>query len=198
MREEYGFSNGESQMTSLRPETRSLLTLVALLLVLPGAASAASLAADLQKSWAGQKALLMGAADAMPEASFGSRPTPEQRTFKEQVLHVAGANSFLMGFVGAKAEGPRVDTSNLATFGLEAATKAEVLAALETSFDHGAAALGEFTDDAMLEEVQGPPWVGKVTRTGMISFILGHNMDLYGQMVVYLRLEGVVPPASRR
>jgi hypothetical protein len=50
----------------------------------------------------------------------------------------------------------------------------------------------------MLEEVQGPPWVGKVTRAGMVNFILGHTMDIYGQMVVYLRLQGVVPPLSRR
>ncbi len=55
-----------------------------------------------------------------------------------------------------------------------------------------------FEAEAMLEEVQGPPWVGRVTRAAMVTFILGHNMDLYGQMVVYLRLEGVVPPASRR
>ncbi len=50
----------------------------------------------------------------------------------------------------------------------------------------------------MLEEVQGPPWVGKVTRAAMVNFILGHTMDIYGQMVVYLRLQGVTPPASAR
>jgi uncharacterized damage-inducible protein DinB len=162
------------------------------------AVSAAGLADDLQKSWSQQKALLLRTVEAMPEESFAFKPTPEQRTFAEQVLHIAGANSFLMGFTGAQSKGAEVDLSNFSTFGLEATTKAEVLAALDASFEHGTAALAEFDDAAMLEEVQGPPWVGKVTRAGMVTFILGHNMDIYGQMVVYLRLEGITPPASQR
>jgi uncharacterized damage-inducible protein DinB len=176
---------------------RTLATLVLLSLLPLSAAFGASIAADLQKSWAQQKGLIILTASAMPDESFDFKPTPEQRSFGEQILHIAGANSFLMGFTGAEAEGPEVDTSNLATFGIEASTKEEILAALARSFDHGIAALGEFDDDAMLEEVQGPPWVGKVTRAGMVTFILGHNMDIYGQMVVYLRLEGITPPASR-
>jgi uncharacterized damage-inducible protein DinB len=103
-----------------------------------------------------------------------------------------------MRFTGTDTELVEVSLANLATFGLEASTKAEYLAALEQSFDNGIAALADFSDDDMLEEVQGPPWVGKVTRAAMVHFILGHTMDIYGQMVVYLRLEGVVPPASRR
>jgi uncharacterized damage-inducible protein DinB len=159
---------------------------------------AASIAADLQKNWAQQKEMLTRSADAMPEESFDFKPTPEQRTFGEQVLHISGANSFLMRFTGTDAELAEVSLSNLATFGLKASTKADYLAALETSFDNGIAALAGFSDEQMLEEVQGPPWVGKVTRAGMVNFILGHTMDIYGQMVVYLRLQGVVPPLSRR
>ena len=176
---------------------RCLTTVIALSFV-SSVTFAASLAADLQKSWAGQKALLVRAVEAMPEASFDFKPTPAQRTFGEQVLHISGANSFLMGFTGAETKGAEVSMSNLATFGLEATTKAEYVAALERSFDDGAKALAEFDDDAMLAEVQGPPWVGKVTRAGMINFILTHTMDIYGQLVVYLRLEGVTPPASQR
>ncbi len=177
---------------------RRTLGILIACLALSSTVHAASLAGDLQKSWAQQKGLLVRTVDAMPEASFGFKPTPAQRTFGEQVLHIAGANSFLMGFSGAMAKGSKVDLSNLSTFGLEAETKAEILAALAVSFDHGTAALAEFDDDAMLEEVQGPPWVGKVTRAAMINFILGHNMDIYGQIVVYLRLQGVTPPASQR
>jgi len=175
---------------------RSTITTVALLSCVSSVAFGASLAADLQKNWAQQKAMLTRTVDAMPEESFSFKPTPAQRTFGEQVLHIAGANSFLMGFTGAEAKGAKVDLSNLATFGLEASTKAEILEALERSCDDGLVALEEFDDDAMLEEVQGPPWVGKVTRAGMITFILGHNMDIYGQIVVYLRLQGVTPPLS--
>ena len=184
-------------MNQLRSTLVAVLSALSLSIAAPPA-FAASLTTDLQKSWAQQRAMLTAAADAMPEESFDFKPTPEQRTFGEQILHISGANSFLMRFTGTDTELVEVSLANLATFGLEASTKPEYLAALEQSFDNGIAALADFSDDDMLEEVQGPPWVGKVTRAAMVNFILGHTMDIYGQMVVYLRLEGVVPPASRR
>ncbi len=79
---------------------RTIATLI-LLSCASSAAFAASLAADLQKNWAQQKALLTRTVDAMPEESFSFKPTPAQRTFGEQVLHIAGANSFLLRFTGA-------------------------------------------------------------------------------------------------
>jgi uncharacterized damage-inducible protein DinB len=176
----------------------TLATIVLLSVLVASSAFGASIAADLQRSWAQQKGLLLMTAKAMPAESFDFRPTPEQRSFGEQLLHVAGANSFLMSFTDADSEGLAIDTDDLSTFGLQADGKDEILAVLEESFDRGTAALAEFDDEAMLAEVQGPPWVGQVTRAGMVTFILGHNMDIYGQMAVYLRLQGVVPPASRR
>lgn len=162
-----------------------------------GALQAASLKADLVKAVAEQQRLMMSTVSAMPESSFDSRPTPEQRTFRDAVLHVAGANSFLIGFTGAKADGPAVEMAKFqTTFGLSAKSKDEVLAALAAGYDHLAAAVKEFDDEAMLEEVQGPPWVGKATRATIFHYILSHNHNIYGQMVVYLRLEGVTPPAS--
>ena len=50
----------------------------------------------------------------------------------------------------------------------------------------------------MLETIAGPRFLGNVTRVRMAYFTLSHAMDIYGQMAVYLRLNGVVPPASRR
>ena len=181
-----------------RRSTLGVALVVLAAVLVPSTLSAASLSADMQKAWQRQQGLLKVTVEAMPEEFWGFKPTPEQRTFAEQVLHIAGANSFLMGFVGTEIKGPTVDPTNLSTFGLEATTKAEIVAAHEASFEHGKAALGEFSDESMLEEVSGPPWVGKVTRAAMVQFILGHNMDIYGQLVVYLRLKGVVPPASRR
>lgn len=161
-------------------------------------AQAASLKADLQKSAAEQRRLMISTVEAMPEESFDSRPTPEQRTFREAVLHVAGANSFLTGFTGTETKGPAIDMANYQTsFGLTAQSKSEVLAALAAGYDHLEAALAEFDDAAMVEEVQGPPWVGRVSRASMFHYLLSHNHNIYGQMVVYLRLEGVTPPASR-
>jgi hypothetical protein len=46
--------------------------------------------------------------------------------------------------------------------------------------------------------VAGPPWMGPSTRARIFEFLVGHTQDTYGQMVVYLRLNGLVPPASQR
>ena len=132
-----------------------------------------------------------------PKTPSTPSPRRSKHTFGERVLHISGANGFLLGFSDPEAPRPDISKMEFKTFGQTASTKAEILAALEESFDRGIAALEEWDDDAMLEEVTGPPWVGKVTRAGLITFVLNHNMDIYGQLVVYLRLEGVTPPASR-
>ena len=174
-----------------------VLAFAPLLLLVSPPATAASLAQDLLKAAKDQRQMITGVVEAMPEVSFQFKPTEAQRTFAEAALHIAGANSFLTGFTGAKTEGPAVDMSKYQThFGLEAETKEEVLAALATGYDHLEAALAEFDDAAMLEEVKGPPWVGNVTRASMFHFLLSHNLNIYGQMVVYLRLECGTPPGS--
>src|SRR5262244_3562840 len=75
-----------------------------------------------------------------------------------------------------------------------------VIKAMSDSFDYGTALLNEQTDQGMAGGVQGPPWFGPgpSTRARIIAFLIGHTQDTYGQMVVYLRLNGLVPPASQR
>ena len=140
---------------------------------------------------------MTGMADAMPEDAYDYASTPEQRTFGEQVLHVAGGNVFLLGFLGVEAERPAIDPRNTRTFGYAATSKADVLAALGESFDYGAAVLEALDDDALLARVDGPPFLAQTTRVRLAYFVIGHIWDIYGQMAVYLRLNGVVPPASR-
>ena len=79
----------------------TVLAVAALVFSADGPLRAASLKADLQKTAAEQRRLMTATVEAMPEDSFDAKPTPEQRTFREAVLHVAGANSFLTGFTGA-------------------------------------------------------------------------------------------------
>ena len=168
-------------------------------LVLAGATNAAAqtLASDIRQDWQRMQQLMLGMADAMPEDRFDYASTPEQRTFGEQVLHVAGGNVLLMGFLGAEADRPAIDPRNTRTFGYAATTKADILAALSDSFDYGTAALEEFDDDALLARVDGPPFLPQSTRLRLVYFVIGHAWDIYGQMAVYLRLNEVVPPASR-
>ena len=167
-------------------------------LVLETAAFTQTLSGDVLADWQRMKQIMMGIADAMPEDQFDYASTPEQGTFGEQILHVAGGNVILMGFLGAEASGPSIDRRNLRTFGYTATSKADILQALSDSFDYGEAALREFDDDSLLERVTGPPFLGEPSRVRLAYFVIGHAWDIYGQMAVYLRLNGVVPPASRR
>ena len=144
---------------------------------------------EVLKDWAGIKDTMMKIAAAMPEDKFGFKATPAQRSYGEQVLHIAGANvNFLKG-LGGTAAAP--------TLNLKATSKADIVAALETSFDYGSALINEQTDSSMLQKVK-VPFLGESTKPRVFYFLSGHAWDIYGQLAVYLRLNGLVPPASVR
>lgn len=70
---------------------------------------------------------------------------------------------------------------------------------MRQSFDFGEALLKEFCDQQLNERVMPPPFMGpSASRLRLIYGSMQHTFDIYGQMVVYLRLNGIVPPASRR
>ena len=157
----------------------------------PAAPTITTLAGDVQADWAIHKELLVNAADAMPDDKFGYKSTPAQRSYGEQIMHVVQANQFLVGMLGGKTPAPAIN--------LKAATKAEVMTALRQSMDYLEVVLKEFTDQQLNERVAAGGFMGpSASRLRDIYWSMQHNMDIYGQMVVYLRLNGIVPPASRR
>ena len=153
-------------------------------------AQSASLNAELLKDWLEMKEIMMKISAAMPEDKFSYKSTPAQRDFGQQILHVAGGNDMYLGFFGGKAVAPVLNR--------EARTKAEILKAVEDSFDYGTAIIKEQTDRSMLEIIQTNRYLGPSSRARVIYFLLGHTWDIYGQMAVYLRLNGVTPPRSER
>ena len=66
------------------------------------------------------------------------------------------------------------------------------------SFDFGEALLREQSDESMLQIVQTNQFLGPSSKARVIYFLIGHTWDIYGQMAVYLRLNGIVPPRSDR
>ena len=149
----------------------------------------ATVLGDLIKDWERQKDALMGIADSMPEGMFGYKSTPAQRSYGEQIMHVATVNVGLLKLVGGASPPPSFTADSVAT-------KAEMLQALAESYDHGIALLNEQTD-ASIHETIDAAFLGPSTRARLFWFLLGHSMDIYGQMAVYLRLNDIVPPASR-
>ncbi len=154
------------------------------------AAQSANLNAELLKDWTDQKAMMLKIADAMPEEKFSYKSTPPQRDYGQQILHVAGANVMYLRFFSGKATAPTINRT--------ATAKAEILKALADSFDYGTALIKEQTDQSMMQTVQTNQYLGPSSHARVIYFLIGHTWDIYGQMAVYLRLNGVVPPASQR
>jgi len=146
---------------------------------------------QLRSDWQAQKDMMMKIADAMPENKFSYKSTPPQRSYGEQIMHVASSNVELLKILGGNAPAPGFTAES-------AKTKADILKALGDSYDYGTALLNELTETAILEPVKDPPsFLGPSSRARIVWTLLAHSMDIYGQMAVYLRLNGVVPPASR-
>jgi uncharacterized damage-inducible protein DinB len=162
------------------------------LLAMPRAAvgQAASLSAELLKDWDDQKSIMMKIADAMPEEKLAFKSTPEQRDYGQQILHVAGGNVMYLQFFGGKAAAPSINRN--------ATSKAEILKALSDSFDYGSALIKEQTDQSLMQVIQTNAYLGPSSKARVIYFLIGHTWDIYGQMAVYLRLNGITPPRSQR
>jgi len=146
---------------------------------------------QLRADWESQKDTMMKIADAMPEGKFSYKTTPAQRNYGEQIMHVATANVELLKVLAGKAAAPAFTAES-------AKTKPDMLKALGESYDYGTALLNELTESTILEPVKDPPsFLGPSSRARIVWTLLAHSMDIYGQMAVYLRLNGIVPPASR-
>jgi uncharacterized damage-inducible protein DinB len=166
-----------------------------------GGGPAAQLA-DLQKDWRVQKDTMVKLAAAMPPDKFSYKPTSAQRTFGEQVLHVAVGNVAVMKLLGGKREPPFAIEPNRPDAIQESSanilTKEEIVKALSDAYDFGEAVLAEQTPESINMLLgEGSRSFGTSTRARVVWSLLSHAMDIYGQMVVYVRLNGIVPPASR-
>jgi uncharacterized damage-inducible protein DinB len=133
----------------------------------------------------------VSAAEAMPEEKFDFAPTAGEfkgvRSFGEQVKHVAQAN----GYFFHDPTKPMPDEKETAAAMAKLKTKAEIIKALKDSLVDAHAYVDAITpENASITTANG-------TRGGMAAFGIAHMMDHYGQLVVYLRMNGIVPPASR-
>jgi uncharacterized damage-inducible protein DinB len=138
------------------------------------------------------------AAEAMPEDKFDFAPTNGEfkgvRTFAQQIKHVAAVNYELGAAI--LQEKPPVDINDEAG-PASVTTKADILKYLNESFTYVHKAIATINDKNLVEPVRSPFGEGYVSRLGLATSIASHGFDHYGQMVVYLRMNGIIPPASR-
>ena len=118
------------------------------------------------------------------------------RTFGEQVRHVAATNYAIAS--GLLQEKPPVDLGKDGDEGPASMTaKADIIKYLKDSFAYAHKALATVNEGNVAGQVQSPFGNGKSSRLGLSVSMIGHSRDHYGQMVEYLRMNGIIPPASR-
>lgn len=145
----------------------------------------------------------VGAAEAMPDDKFnfapGSLNIPGSeyktvKTFAEEVRHVAAANYLFWGAITGDKSPIESKEDNGPS---ELKTKAEIVKYLKDSFAIGHKAAKSLTAENVVSQIPSPFGQGQTTRLFCATFAVGHAFDHYGQMVEYLRMNGIIPPASR-
>jgi len=134
---------------------------------------------------------ITGAAEAMPADKYNFAPTQGEftgvRTFGGQVKHLAESN---YEFFDGWNVGPAPDEASIEKL----TSKDDILKALSDSYVYAHKAIDTITAANAFQSLGKD----KGTRAGMAAFCVAHSMDHYGQMVVYLRMNGIIPPASRK
>jgi uncharacterized damage-inducible protein DinB len=145
---------------------------------------------SLQRAWNEIARKLTAMAEDFPEEKYDYKATPAQRSFAEQLLHVAGSNDLFTSVARGKKP---VDDEERAHF----KTKAAVVGYLKKSFADGAAVIQEKGEQAMAGLVTDSESGARLPLSALADELIEHSAEHYGQLVVYYRLSGLVPPESR-
>ncbi|MBY0502513.1 MAG: DinB family protein [Bryobacteraceae bacterium] len=139
--------------------------------------------------------------EAMPEGKFGFAPKEGEfkgaRTFAQQAMHIASVN-YLVASTMLGEKNP-VDMGENENGPASVKTKAEVVKFVKESFAYTHKAMRQLTEASLTEMIPNAfSPKSKSPRAAMASIPVWHSFDHYGQMVIYARMNGVIPPASRR
>ena len=172
------------------------MTLAAVLLAAAASLSAQAPAANpvaqaVRDSWNGAKQNVVKSASVMPADKFGFKPVATVRTYGQILAHLAGANYVFC----AAAKGEKTPHAE-DEFEKNATTPTAIVKALQDSVAYCDAAYTSLDDKRALEVVDGPFGSGKTTRMSALLGNAGHLQEHYGNLVTYLRMNGLVPPSS--
>jgi uncharacterized damage-inducible protein DinB len=133
------------------------------------------------------KSDILRSADKVPEDKFAFRPTDSVRSMGQLFAHVAdGQYEFCGGAAGNRDQKGVEQTAK---------TKAEIVTALKAAFAYCDAIYAGMTDAKAAELMPGFGG-SKITRLSMLDFNVAHTMEHYGNLVTYMRIQGIVPPSS--
>lgn len=145
------------------------------------------LSSDAKSDYVSIKNNLLKSADKMSEENYSFRTTPQVRTYGEMIAHIADTQIALCSMVkGEPKEGDAASKTS----------KVDLSAALKASFDYCDPVYDSMTDT---EGVQIIKMFGHDrTKLAVLFFNDEHDNEMYGQMVAYMRIKGIVPPSSDR
>ena len=135
---------------------------------------------------------LVAMAEDFPEDKYDFKPTPAQRTFAEQILHVSASMYYFTD--PAQGQKPRYPDDPKRD-GLK--TKSEIVAFTKKCIEDGAAVIKSKGDKGLTEWVTEPESKQQVQISDLAYSLAEHSGEHYGQLVVYYRVAGLVPPESR-
>jgi uncharacterized damage-inducible protein DinB len=171
-------------------DIRALLTFLAIVLLAPAAVHAQSsnpLSANARVQFTALSGFVARSAEKIPESLYSYQPTPEVRTIRQLFGHIADAY-FQMCSTADGADQPRGGIENGVT------SKADLIAALSEGVSYCQRVMGAMTDQRGTEPV--PYLFGPTPRLAMLFFVTTHTYEHYGNLVTYMRLNGIVPPSS--
>jgi len=178
-----------------------VVLLLGALLAIPAAAQTAQqtpanpLSTWLRDAYTRNRSNIVKSAEKMPEENYGMRPGPqlEVRTFGEQVGHIARYNYLWCSQAkGEKNPASGIDLEKLPT-------KAELMKALNDAFAYCESVYAALTDASGMETIDITQESGRQTRNlrmGLLILNYGHNNEIYGNLVTYLRIKSIVPASS--
>lgn len=181
----------------MRAHVAGIVTL-SVLLAAPIGAQAPSGGANpvsdaIRGGWNTAKQNLSRSAKVMPDDKFAFKPVDTVRSFGAILAHVAGANYIFC----AAARGEKAPHAEDA-FEKTAKTKAEIVKALEDSYKYCDAAYTALNDAGLGQGITAPFTGGKSTKAEALMSNTGHLQEHYGNLVTYLRINGLVPPSSQQ
>jgi len=142
---------------------------------------------------------VVSAADAMPEEKYSFAPTKGEftgvRTFAQQVKHLAANNYRMAAYILAQTPTPDQESE---TGPDTIQSKTQIMDYVKGSFAALHRAMAVIHDGNLLEPLAAFPGHRQRTRLQLAEDVVAHSYNHYGQMVEYLRMNGIVPPASRR
>jgi len=130
----------------------------------------------------------------MPESKFNFVPSGGDfkgvRSFGDHLKHAAMVNYRVSGAILQEKPPMPADMASLKS-------KDEIMKVFQDSFTYAHKAFATITEKNLVEQIPAPSGNGMQTRLGLAVLLIGHDRDHYGQLVVYLRMNGIIPPASR-